>query len=143
MPQNPKIECVGVVCFRGNDVLLIQRAKAPRKGDWSIPGGRIEIGETQKDAALRELFEETHILAKLGPKIATIPASFEGVDYILHDYLAEWEGNEPQPGDDAARARFIPPEKISHLGMWPKTVEIIEMARKARLSEFKKTEQKK
>ncbi len=143
MTHNPAIECVGVICFRGDDVLLIQRAKAPRKGDWSIPGGRIENGETQTEAALRELFEETHIIAKLGQKIDTIPASFDGVDYILHDYLAEWEGNEPQAGDDAAKACFVPPETLTHLGMWPKTIEVIEMARKARLSEIKKTEQKK
>jgi len=123
--------CVGVICFRGEDVLLIQRGTAPRKGEWSIPGGHIETGETEKEAALRELMEETGITAKLGPKVATIPALFEGFNYMLHDYAAEWESGDPVAGDDAAQACFVPPERLDGLGMWPKTREVIEIARRA------------
>ena len=72
--SNP-IDCVGVICFRGEDVLLIKRGTPPRKGEWSIPGGRIEANETQRDAALRELFEETGIMAALESKVATIDAA--------------------------------------------------------------------
>ncbi len=130
-PQNQPVNCVGVICFRGDDVLLIQRGKAPRKGDWSIPGGRIEIGETEPEAALRELMEETGITAKLGPKVATIPALFEGFNYMLHDYVAIWVSGEPMAGDDAAKAVFMPTEKLDALGMWPKTREVIETSRQA------------
>ena len=136
MTKNPSSKkeptnCAGVICFRGEDVLLIQRGTAPRKGEWSIPGGRIEKGETEQEAALRELFEETGVTATLGEKIATIPALFEGFNYILHDYAAIWTSGEPLAGDDAAKACFMPPHKLDNLGMWPKTREVIELARAA------------
>lgn len=120
--------CVGVIVFRGNQVLLIQRGTAPRKGEWSIPGGRIESGESESQAALRELFEETSIRAALLGKVAAIPANFEGFDYILHDYAARWEAGEPMAGDDAAQAKFIPMTEIDALGMWSKTTEVIHQA---------------
>jgi len=116
---------VGVVCFKDDCVLMIQRGKAPRKGEWSIPGGHIETGESQKDAALRELWEETSITAKLGPKIATIPACFEGKNYVLHDYMATWLSGTPKAGDDAADCAFIPITKIPDMALWDKTRELI------------------
>ncbi len=130
--SNP-IDCVGVICFRGEDVLLIKRGTPPRKGEWSIPGGRIEANETQRDAALRELFEETGIMAALESKVATIDAEFENYNYRLHDYAARWISGEPQFGDDAVDARFVSPEDLDDLGMWPKTREVIETARQSLL----------
>ena len=130
--SNP-IDCVGVICFRGEDVLLIKRGTPPRKGEWSIPGGRIEANETQRDAALRELFEETGIMAVLESKVATIDAQFENYNYRLHDYAARWISGEPQFGDDAVDARFVSPEDLDDLGMWPKTREVIETARQSLL----------
>ena len=121
-------DCVGVICFRGEDVLLIQRGTAPRKGEWSIPGGRIEPGESETDAALRELFEETGVKAQLGDKVAVIEADFEGYKYRLHDYAAIWSEGEPRFGDDAADARFVPPAELDGLGMWPKTRAVIDTA---------------
>ena len=127
--KNDYTDCVGVICFRGEDVLLIQRGTAPRKGEWSIPGGRIEAGESERAAALRELAEETGVTAQLGDKVAEIEAEFEGYRYRLHDYAAIWSAGEPCFGDDAADARFVPPHELDALGMWPKTREVIETAR--------------
>ena len=123
------IDCVGVICFRGDEVLLIKRGTAPRKGEWSIPGGRIEPGETERDAAMRELFEETRIIAALEDKVATIDAQFEDFNYRLHDYAARWISGEPVFGDDAADACFVAPRDLDALGMWPKTRDVIEIAR--------------
>ena len=123
------IPCVGVVCFRGNEVLIIRRGQAPRKGDWSIPGGRIEPDESEQDAVLRELFEETGITAKLGPKIIALPAHFEGKDYLLHDYVAFWEHGEPCAADDAMDAKFVTQAELATIPMWAKTHEVIEMGR--------------
>ena len=79
-----RTDCVGVVCIRGEDVLLIQRGTAPRKGEWSIPGGRIEVGETEAQAALRELGEETNVSADLLTKITALDADFEGYHCLLY-----------------------------------------------------------
>jgi len=120
-----RTDCVGVVCIRESDVLLIQRGTAPRKGEWSIPGGRIETGETESQAALRELGEETSVSANLLTKITALDADFEGFHYRLHDYLARWTSGEPKAGDDADKARFVPVSEIDELGMWPETVRVI------------------
>jgi len=121
-----RTNCVGVVCIRDEDVLLIQRGTAPRKGEWSIPGGRIEAGETEAQAALRELSEETSVNADLLTKITALDADFEGFHYRLHDYLARWTSGEPKAGDDADKARFVPVSEIDKLGMWPETVRVIQ-----------------
>ena len=120
-----RTDCVGVVCIRGDDVLLIQRGTAPRKGEWSIPGGRIEAGETEAVAALRELGEETSVSAQLLTKITALNADFEGFHYRLHDYLARWTSGEPKAGDDADKARFVPLSEIDSLGMWSETTRVI------------------
>lgn len=126
--KTERIDCVGVICFRQNDVLLIRRGTAPRIGEWSMPGGRIEPGESEAEAALRELKEETGVNASLVLKVATIDTDFEGRAYRLHDYAAIWTDGDPVGADDAMEARFIPVDQIHTLGMWQKTVEIIHQA---------------
>jgi len=123
--KSERTHCVGIVCVKGDEVLLIQRGTAPRKGEWSIPGGRIEAGETEAQAAIRELTEETSVSAQLLTKITALDADFEGFHYRLHDYLARWTSGEPKAGDDADKARFVPLAEIENLGMWAETVRII------------------
>jgi len=121
-------DAVGVICFRGHEVLLIKRGKPPRKGDWSLPGGRVERGERFEDAALRELLEETGVTAKLGRKIATIDADFGEYHYMLHDYIAEYINGVVCAADDATHARFFAMDEITALKMWPKTEEVVREA---------------
>lgn len=128
LSSDKPVECVGVVCFRGDEVLLIKRGKPPKEGEWSIPGGRIEVGETEALAALRELFEETNIRATLGPKIAMVPTVLNGRAYHLHDYLAYWDEGQCIAGDDAVEAVFVPLSDLNTFELWPKTREIIELA---------------
>ena len=128
------IECVGVVCVRLHDdpardaALLIRRANPPRAGEWSIPGGRIEPGEAERDAALRELSEETGVAARLRAKLCTLEPVFEGRAYRLHDWWAEWVSGEPEAGDDAQAARFVTLAEARGLGMWPATLAVVEDA---------------
>lgn len=132
MDKSKPQDAVGVICFRGNDVLLIKRGKAPRKGDWSLPGGRVEAGESFEAAALRELLEETGITAKLGVKIATIDANFGEYHYMLHDYIAEYISGNVRAADDAIDARFFDMNEIAALKMWPKTEEVVWQAWEAK-----------
>lgn len=131
------IAAVGVVCFRGDNVLLVQRDKVPMAGRWSIPGGRIEWGESAKAAALRELQEETGCEAALIGLVDVVDALFtrrESADdiwghYVLIDYAARWVAGEPQAGDDAREARFFAPADLAALDLWPETARVIEAAR--------------
>ena len=123
-------DCVGVLCYKDDGfaethVLMIQRGQAPRKGEWSIPGGRIEAGESERDAALRELMEETGVNATLGKKVATIPAIFEGFHYMLHDYIATWTSGTPRAGDDAMACAFVPISDVPKMELWTKTRDVI------------------
>jgi len=117
-----------VVCFRGEEVLLIKRGKPPREGQWSIPGGRIESGEPASIAAMRELREETGVEAEFLGLIDVVDYLSPDRHYVLIDYAARWIGREPVAGDDAAAAKFVPIDEIEHLGMWDQTVRIILQA---------------
>jgi 8-oxo-dGTP diphosphatase len=126
-PPRP-IPCVGVVCLRGDQVLLIKRGKPPREGQWSIPGGRMEWGETVTDAALRELREETGVEAELLGLIAVLDHISEHGHAVLIDFAARWTGGEPRAGDDAADARFVPFAEAYRTVGWSETARIIRAA---------------
>ena len=98
---------VGIVVWRDEEVLLIKRGKAPFKGQWSIPGGTLEFGETLHQAALRELMEETSVTAEIAGLIDVYESISETAHYVMIDYVARWTGGEPVAGDDAADARFF------------------------------------
>lgn len=129
------IPAVGVVCLRGDEVLLIRRGAPPRLGEWSLPGGRLEWGETLADCALRELREETGVEADLLGLIDVVDGRFaaagpddEDRHYVLVDYAALWRCGEPRAGDDAAEAAFHPLSRIGLLGLWSETIRIIGAA---------------
>lgn len=123
--SNP-IPAVGVICFKGDQVLLIRRGKPPREGEWSLPGGRVEPGESFEQCALRELLEETNVRAKLLKKVAEIDGNFGTHHYMLHDYLAEWESGDVRAGDDAAEAKWVAMSSLSEISMWSKTHQVIK-----------------
>lgn len=123
----PPVPAVGVVCLRGEEVLLIRRGAPPRLGEWSLPGGRIEPGEGVRAAALRELREETGIEARLIGLIDVVDGIFPeaGRHYVLIDFVAEWISGEPVAGDDATDARFFPFEVALASVTWDETRQII------------------
>ncbi|WP_135210858.1 NUDIX hydrolase [Vitreimonas flagellata] len=136
-PKRSPTPAVGVVCLRGDDVLLIRRGAPPMEDRWSIPGGRIEWGERAADAALRELKEETSCDAELIGLVDVVDAVLtrRGENdvwghYVLIDYAARWIAGEPQAGDDARDARFFSLAEIETLGLWDETLRIIAAARR-------------
>lgn len=124
------VPAVGVVCLRGDEVLLIRRGTPPRMGEWSLPGGRIEPGERAVDAALRELREETGVEARILGLIDVIDGIFPeaGRHYVLIDYVAEWISGEPVAGDDAAEAVFMPVAAAMQVVAWNETTRVIAQA---------------
>lgn len=127
------VPTAGIVCMREGDVLLVQRGQPPRQGEWSIPGGRIEPGETSREAALRELREETGVEAELAGLIDVVDAVFHNRagdlitrHYIMIDFAARWLSGEPVAGDDADQARFVPLNELANYHMWPETVRVIQ-----------------
>jgi 8-oxo-dGTP diphosphatase len=135
--QRRPIPAVGVVCLRGDDVLMVRRDSPPMAGRWSIPGGRIEWGESAKAAALRELKEETGCDATLVGLVDVVDAVFSRRDaanevwghYVLIDYAACWVSGAPRAGDDAREARFFAPAELAALDLWPETLRVIAAAR--------------
>jgi 8-oxo-dGTP diphosphatase len=128
MSEARPVPCCGVVCLRGDEVLLIRRGKPPRQGQWSIPGGRMEMGETAAAAALRELAEETGVSGEILGLIDVVDHFGDDHQYVLIDYAAAWIAGEPVAGDDAAEARFFPLEEAIELVAWGETRRIIELA---------------
>lgn len=128
------VPAVGVVCLRGDEVLLVRRGRPPRQGEWSLPGGRIEPGERAVDAALRELREETGVEAEITGLIDVVDGLFPdaGRHYVLIDYAARWLSGEPVAGDDAVEARFVALDAVGALIDWPETRRVIRMAAAAR-----------
>ena len=118
-PDYPMVG-VGVVVWKDNAVLLIQRGKPPRAGTWSLPGGRQELGETTREAGVREVREETGLevdIKDLIDVVDTIHRDDEGrvhMQYTLVDYWAEWVSGEPVAGTDAADARWVDPRICPH-----------------------------
>jgi 8-oxo-dGTP diphosphatase len=135
MEKRTPVAAVGVVCLRGDEVLLIRRGTPPRVGEWSLPGGRLEWGERTADAALRELREETGVEAELAGLIDVVDGLFPAESagdvarhYVLIDYAARWLSGEPRAGDDAAEAAFHPLAKLDELVAWDETRRVILMA---------------
>lgn len=127
---------VGVVCLRdgaqGEEVLLVRRGRPPRAGEWSLPGGRLELGETLAACALRELYEETGVRAELLGLVDVVDGLFPAAHFVLIDFLAEWTAGEPRAGDDAAEARFVALDQALRLVSWSETRRVLLQAEEIR-----------
>lgn len=113
------IPCVGaVIKDPGGRLLLIKRGHEPGKGLWSVPGGRIEAGETDEEALVREVREETGLIVTPGPLIGSVRRlGGDGTELDIRDYAALISGGDLAPGDDADDARWAGPEDLDSLSL--------------------------
>ena len=121
------IPCVGAVIKDGRGrLLLIKRGHAPGAGLWSLPGGRIEPGETDAEALVREMREETGLVIEAGQLIGTArrPAQDGGI-LDIRDYAATVTGGTLRAGDDAADARWVAASELETLPVTEGLVETL------------------
>ncbi len=124
----PLIDCVGaIVRDAAGRVLLVRRANPPAQGLWSIPGGRVEAGESAHDAVLRELAEETGLHGTVQREVGTVErAAPGGGTYVIRDFLVQAEtADAPVAGDDATDAAWFTPAELDTLATSPGLVEAL------------------
>jgi mutator protein MutT len=110
--------CVGAVSVDADQILLIRRGRGPAEGFWSLPGGRVESGETLAEAVVRELLEETGLQGVCGRLVGWVERI--GADYhfvILDFWVTIVAGSEPAPGSDAAEAAWVPLDQMAELAL--------------------------
>ncbi|MUN63209.1 NUDIX domain-containing protein [Kocuria sediminis] len=105
-----------VVVGADGRLLLIRRGTDPQRGRWSVPGGRVEPGETVAEAAVREAFEETGARVRAGRELGMVRVpGGPDVVYEVHDVAATYLGGTLRPGDDADEVRWVAPAELSAL----------------------------
>lgn len=122
------------VLFRGEAVLLVERAEGPSAGLWSLPGGEIEAGETAEAAARREVEEETGLIAH----IEGLAGVYDVIDhdeagevvlqYVIATYFGRADDGEPRARDDVREAHFVALDAVKDMQLTHGTRFIIEHA---------------
>lgn len=115
----PRVEvAVGAIVRRGDELLLVRRGREPAVGEWSVPGGRVEPGETLMEAVVRELEEETGLRGVCGPLVGWVERIGDDWHFVILDFEATVAGDaEPAAGDDALEARWWPVGEVAKLDL--------------------------
>ena len=129
-PELPLVG-VGAIIIEGDRVLLVKRAHPPIQGQWSIPGGVLEVGEMVREAAVREAREETGLMVEPGEllgvydRILRDPEQRVQYHYVLIDFLCRPVGGELLAASDAAEVRWFRREELPALQLAEDTLEVI------------------
>jgi ADP-ribose pyrophosphatase YjhB (NUDIX family) len=129
-PEVPLVG-VGAVIVEDDRVLLVKRAHPPIQGQWSIPGGVLEVGELVREAAVREAREETGLIVEPGELLGVFDRVLRNAEqrvqyhYVLIDFLCRRVGGELLAASDAAEARWFTREELLALKLSKDTHEVI------------------
>jgi 8-oxo-dGTP diphosphatase len=133
-PVGKPVLAASIAVFREGRVLLARRAKAPALGLYSLPGGRVEPGETMQAAALRELMEEVGVAAEpLGfidhvEHIDHAPDGTLRAHAVIAAFAGRWLAGEPTLSDEVSDTRWVDPEALDDLPMTRHLPEILARA---------------
>lgn len=131
-PNQPLVG-VGTIIIEGDRVVLVKRGHPPLAGEWSIPGGVLEVGETLREAAVREALEETGLTVEpadlLGvyDRVLLDEAGRTKYHYVLIDFLCRRIAGEPHASGDAIEARWFTREEAARLPLAKDTAEVIRL----------------
>jgi ADP-ribose pyrophosphatase YjhB (NUDIX family) len=129
-PDRP-IVGVGAVVVDGDRALIVQRGGEPLKGQWSIPGGVVELGETLRQAAAREALEETGLVVEVGEVLEVFDSIVPDATgktqyhYVLIDFLCSVIVGDLRPGSDAADVRWITREELQSFHMQESAKKVV------------------
>lgn len=132
-PERPLVG-VGAVIVEAGRVVLVRRAAEPMAGQWSIPGGLLELGETLRAGAAREALEETGLQVEPGEVLEVLDRIVPDANgrlrfhYVLIDFLCRRIAGELRAGGDAAEARWVTASELAGLGVAEVAVRIIGKA---------------
>ena len=114
-PGGPEL-CVGAIAVDEDQILLVRRGRGPAQGEWSVPGGRVEPGETLAEAVVRELDEETGLTGICDSLAGWVERIGDGYHYVILDFhVTIMDSAEPVAGDDAAEVAWVPLSVVSEM----------------------------
>lgn len=122
---------VSAAIFRDSKILLVRRARSPGKGFYSLPGGRVEFGESLHAALHREVDEETALrieIVGLAGWREVLPAGGGGGHYLIMSFAARWMAQEPVLNDELDDFRWLPPDALGDLKLTGGLQEVIQSA---------------
>jgi 8-oxo-dGTP diphosphatase len=131
-PSHPQL-AVSAAIFRDDKILLVRRARSPAKGVYSLPGGRVEFGETLHAALHREVDEETALkieIADLAGWREVLPEAPGSGHYLIMSFTARWSAGEPVLNDELDDFRWLPPDALGDLQITAGLQEVIQSARR-------------
>jgi 8-oxo-dGTP diphosphatase len=136
-PDRPWVG-VGIVVWKDDEILLVRRGRAPRKGEWSIPGGGQALGETVFEAAIREVHEETGLTVRPTAILTVVDSILRDAEdrpqfhYTLVEISADWVAGEACAADDVDEVRWVDPARAGDFVKWDETLRIVALARELR-----------
>ena len=134
-PAQPVVG-VGAVVLDGDRVLLVKRGHPPLKGEWSLPGGTVELGETLEAAVAREVLEETGLEVSVGQVVEVLDRVDRAPDgrieyhFVIVDYACTVRGGSIASGSDAEDARWVPIRELPAYRLTAKASAVIVEARR-------------
>ncbi len=131
-PSRPQL-AVSAAIFREGKVLVVRRARSPAKGFYSLPGGRVEFGETLHAALHREVAEETALkieIAGLAAWREVLPTTEGGGHFVILSFAAYWRAGEPALNEELDDYQWLAPDALGELKTTPGLLDVLQSAQR-------------